>query len=179
MAGETDPPVVELEIEIGAPPEVVFSFLTDPTRMVSWLGQAVELDPRPGGVLRIDVNGRDVVLGQVVEVDPPRYIAFTWGWDREETSLPAGSSRVEISLQPRGEGTHLRLRHIQLPPDVREEHAAGWEHYLARLRVAAGGGDPGPDPLATRDIVHGAPGSHPDDVLGERRARGEDDTRSH
>ena len=27
-----------------------------------------------------------------------------------------------------------------------EKHAHGWDHYLARLAVAAGGGDPGRDP---------------------------------
>lgn len=169
MASGTEPHPVELEVQIEAPPEVVFSFLTDPTRMVTWLGQAVELDPRPGGVLRIDVNGRDVVRGEIVQIEPPRFIAFTWGWEREGTSLPPGSSRVEIRLEARGRGTHLRLRHVRLPPDVREEHAAGWQHYLARLRVAACGGDPGRDPLATRDIVHGAPGSYPaDDEDAER-----------
>lgn len=167
MANGIDLVAVELEIEIEAPPEIVFSFLTDPTRMLAWIGQSVQLDPRPGGTLRIDVNGRDIVAGEIEEVDPPHFIAFTWGWDREDTSLPAGSSRVEIRLEPRDRGTFLRLRHIHLPPDVREEHAAGWEHYLARLAVAAGGGDPGPDPLATKDIVHGAPGTSPSDILDE------------
>lgn len=167
MASGTDPGGVELKITIGAPPATVFSFLTDPARILGWIGRSVELDPRPGGVLRIDVNGRDVVQGEILEVDAPRFIAFTWGWDREEAVLPVGSSRVEIRLEARGEDTLLRLRHLRLPPDVREEHAAGWDHYLGRLRTAASGGDPGADPLATKDIVHGAPGSRPSDAKGE------------
>ena len=31
----------------------------------------------------------------------------------------------------------------------------GWIHYLARLGVAAAGGDPGPDPLGTSETKHG------------------------
>ena len=38
------------EIFIDAPPEVVFQFLTDPVKMVRWMGIAAEVDPRPGGV---------------------------------------------------------------------------------------------------------------------------------
>lgn len=164
MGSGTDPEAVEREIRIDAPREVVFSYLSDPTRMHEWIGRAVEIDPRPGGVLRIDVNGRDVVLGRIVDVDPPRFLAFTWGWDREGASLPPGASRVEIRLEEDGDGTRLRLRHLDLPDDVREEHAGGWEHYLRRLGRAAVGDDPGPDPLDDPDIVHGSPGSHPRDL---------------
>lgn len=168
---ETDP--VVREIEIAASPDTVFQFLVDPELMVEWLGQAVEIDPRVGGVVRIDMNGRDVVVGEVLAVDPPRSISFTWGWDREGASLPPGASSVEITLEPRGEGTLLRLRHHRLPKDVREEHRAGWVHYLDRLAIAAAGGDPGPDPLATQDIVHGAPGERPSDIVGKDPDEGE------
>lgn len=60
--------------------------------------------------------------------------------------MPPGSSRVEISLVEDGDGTIVRLRHLDLPtPEERESHARGWQHYLTRLTTAGPGGDPGPD----------------------------------
>ena len=48
---------------------------------------------------------------------------------------------------PVGRGTRVRLRHhgfVDQPTSDR--HAAGWEHYLPRLAVGAGGGEPVADP---------------------------------
>jgi hypothetical protein len=36
-----------------------------------------------------------------------------------------------------------------LPEESVAAHTHAWEHYLERLRVAATGGDPGPDPMIT------------------------------
>ena len=38
------------------------------------------------------------------------------------------------------------------PGPMADAHAGGWDHYLGRLVVAAGGGDPGPDPFATSRV---------------------------
>jgi hypothetical protein len=55
---------------------------------------------------------------------------------------------VEVTLEPDGEGTLLRLLHRGLSGEALLEHRKGWDHYLARLALAAAGGDPGPDPHA-------------------------------
>ena len=72
MPGATEP--LRHEMEIAAPPDLVFAYFTDPGRMVEWMGVGALLDPRPGGALRIDANGRDVVIGEYVELDPPRRV---------------------------------------------------------------------------------------------------------
>jgi activator of Hsp90 ATPase-like protein len=78
----------------------------------------------------------------------PYRLVFTWGWE-DSSELPPGSSTVEITLVPDGDGTLIRLRHTGLPSEEsRALHAAGWSHYLERLSLAAAGRDPGPDPLA-------------------------------
>jgi uncharacterized protein YndB with AHSA1/START domain len=41
-------------------------------------GYRGELDARPGGVFQVDPNGRNVIPGKFVEVDPPRRVVFTW-----------------------------------------------------------------------------------------------------
>ncbi len=39
--------VVQREIRVGARPETVFEFFTDPAKMVRWMGLTAALDPRP------------------------------------------------------------------------------------------------------------------------------------
>lgn len=139
---------LEREVRIAARPETIFAFLIDPAKMVRWMGTSVTIDPRPGGLYRCDLNGRNVARGEYVEVLPHSRVVFTWGWEGEGSPVPPGSSTVEITLTADGDETVVRLRHLGLPADQRDFHAEGWEHYLPRLAVAAGGGDPGPDPWA-------------------------------
>lgn len=144
-AVRTEENAVVREVRIAARPETVFEFFTDPEKMIRWKGVKAELDPRPGGVYRVDVTGRGAVaVGEYVEIDPPRRVVFTWGW--EGTPITPGSTTVEVTLTPDGDGTLLRLVHRDLPPDAASEHGEGWDHYLGRLTVAAPGGDPGADP---------------------------------
>ena len=140
--------VIERQIRIAARPETVFSFFTDPDKMTRWKGKSATLDPRPGGIYRVDINGRNVARGEYVEVVPHSRVVFTWGWEGDSSPLPPGSSKVEVSLIPDGDGTIVRLRHLGLSPEQRQAHAEGWEHYMPRLALAAAGGDPGPDPSA-------------------------------
>lgn len=146
---------VEITRRIAASPETVFAYFTDPERYRRWQGVDAELDPRPGGVFKVTVSGRSraVARGRFVTVDPPTTIVFTWGWDPIESALPGmpevppGSSRVEVTLTPDGDGTLMRLRHTGLPTAVaRDFHAGGWTLSVDRLVLAAAGSDPGPNP---------------------------------
>jgi uncharacterized protein YndB with AHSA1/START domain len=139
--------VIEHEVKVAARPETVFAYFTDPAKMVQWMGVDATLDPRPGGVCRIDPTGHGVMLGQYVEVAPYSRIVFTWGWETEFFSVPPQSTEVEVSFTPEGEATIVHLVHRRLPnaPAVAFQRA-GWEHYLPRLAVAATGADPGQDP---------------------------------
>jgi uncharacterized protein YndB with AHSA1/START domain len=149
MPGETEP--LRNEVRIAAPPEVVFVYFTDPARMVDWMGVAALLDPRPGGTFRVEANGRDVVIGEYVEVDPPHRVVFTWGFEGAHPFVAPGSTRVEVTLERDGEGTLLTLLHHGLADDARDAHAEGWTHYLARL-APVGAGDPAkPDPWIVTD----------------------------
>jgi uncharacterized protein YndB with AHSA1/START domain len=143
--GETER-VLEYERRIAASPETVFAFFTDPAKMVRWMGTEAVLDPRPGGVCRINPAGHAVMSGEFLEVEPPRRIVFTWGWETKLFSTPPQSTVVEVSLTPDGEHTIVRLAHRRLQPGAVRFHQVGWEHYLPRLATAAAGGDPGGDP---------------------------------
>src|SRR5690349_14190218 len=101
--------IITQEIRIAAHPETVFAFLTDPEKILRWKGKTAEVDPRPGGIYRVDITGRDVARGEYVEVVPHRRVVFTWGWEGAGNPVPPGSSTVEITLMPDGDGTILRL----------------------------------------------------------------------
>jgi uncharacterized protein YndB with AHSA1/START domain len=137
---------VRHEVLIAAPREVVFLYFTDPARMTAWMGVAALLDPRPGGTFRVEANGRDVVVGEYVEVEPPRRVVFTWGFEGRAPAVAPGASRVEVTLEPDGDGTRVVLLHHGLPDAIRSAHDEGWAHYVARLARAAAGEPPGPDP---------------------------------
>jgi uncharacterized protein YndB with AHSA1/START domain len=62
-------------------------------------------------------------------------------------AMPAGSTRVTVTLEAEDGGSRLTLRHENLPSaELRHGHDVAWNVYLPRLAIRAAGGDPGPDP---------------------------------
>jgi Activator of Hsp90 ATPase homolog 1-like protein len=68
------------------------------------------------------------------------------GVDATIEPVPGGAFRMNVRGD--GDGTLVRLTHHRLPPEAVDAHRVGWAHYIGRLAVLAGGGDPGFDPLA-------------------------------
>jgi uncharacterized protein YndB with AHSA1/START domain len=134
------------EIKINASPETVFAFLVDPVKLRRWMSIGGQWQPVAGLPYRLEMTKEDIAVGNFVEVDPPRRLVLTWGWDGEDAITKPGSSTVEFTLQPDGSGTLLRFVHRDLPtPESVRQHNEGWEYFLGRLQIAAAGGDPGPD----------------------------------
>lgn len=156
----TDIAPLDVSVQVPAAPADVFSYLTDPARYVRWMGSKARLEPVPGGVFRLDMADGFAAAGTFTEVAHPRLVAFTWGFADDEAAshtkgdgapgaMPAGSTRVTMTLQDCGDGTRLTLRHENLPSaDLRAAHEIAWNTYLPRLVIVAAGGDPGPDPHA-------------------------------
>jgi uncharacterized protein YndB with AHSA1/START domain len=151
--GETT--AVERELAIAASPEAVWEFLVDPDKATRWMGQSASFEPRPGGLYRVEVIQGNTAAGEFVELDPPRRLVFTWGWEPGGSgAVPVGTSTVEIELVPTDEGTTLRFTHRGLPDEAAaQSHAHGWDHYLERLAIAASGGDAGPDPWVAGEMT--------------------------
>lgn len=140
--------VVAHELRVEASPETVFSYFTDPAKLVEWMGEEATLDPRPGGICRI-VIGPGVMCGSFSEVEPPSRVVFSWGWEQRYFDIPPGETRVEVTLTPADGGTLVRLTHTKLPPSAIGFHDMGWEHYMERLGLAVSGVPAGPDPYLT------------------------------
>ena len=141
----TEPLVVQREVQIAAPPATVFAFLTDPEKILRWIGTEATVEPRQGGLYLVNVTGKDVARGRFTEVIPVHRLAYSFGWDGGD-EVPPGSSLIEIDLIDRDGGTLLRLTHSGLPNAAAcASHEKGWTHYLGKLAEAAAGRDPGPD----------------------------------
>jgi uncharacterized protein YndB with AHSA1/START domain len=133
------------EIEIAAPQATVFAFLTDPEKIMRWMGTEANVEARPGGIYLVSVGDKYRARGQFTEVIPVHRLAYSFGWEGRE-DMPPGSSLVEIDLEEKAGGTLVRFTHSGLPDEKeRASHEKGWNHYLRRLAIAATGGDPGPD----------------------------------
>jgi uncharacterized protein YndB with AHSA1/START domain len=132
--------VVEGEIFIAAAPATVFEFFRDPALMALWIGRGRVVEARPGGQLRIEMSAGNIASGRYTVIDPPRRIAFTWGWEAQNfvrAELPPEGSLVEIELEPRDGGTLVHLRHSGLPGGMLDMHRERWGRYLVQLKSAA------------------------------------------
>ena len=139
--------VVRRETHIPAPRAAVFALLTDPEKILRWMGTEAQLEPQPGGLYLVNVTGARFARGSFREVVPVHRLAYSFGWEGSEV-VPPGSSLVEIDLMEQPpDGTLLRLTHTGLPnAEQCAGHAEGWAHYVDRLAAVASGHDPGPDP---------------------------------
>jgi uncharacterized protein YndB with AHSA1/START domain len=143
----TEPLIVRRETQIAAPRATVFAFLTDPDKILSWMGSEATTEPHPGGLYLLKGIGErgGVARGAFREVVPVHRLAYTFGWEGGD-EVPPGSSLIEIDLIERDGGTLLRMTQSGLPnAEQCAAHEKGWIHYLGRLTLAAAGRDPGPD----------------------------------
>ena len=142
-----EPLVVRREMHIAAPRSTVFAFLTDPEKIVSWIGAEATAEAHPGGLYLVKGvrEASNVARGTFREVVPVHRLAYSFGWEGRQ-EVPPGSSLIEIDLFEQDGGTLLRMTHSGLPNATQcANHNRGWAHYLDRLAVAATGRNPGID----------------------------------
>lgn len=110
--------------------ETVFQFFTDTPQWAAWWGAGSTIDPRPGGRMLIRHPNGVEVSGQVLEVQPPERLVFTYGY-AGGTPIPADGSRVTIRLDRHPKGTLLQLTHEFADVQPRDEHVQGWRFQLS------------------------------------------------
>jgi len=144
-----DQDTVIAEIQIAAPPERVFSAISDARQLERWFSNPEcpaklwEMDARAGGSYRYekqagsaDVNGvRDFKChGEILEYDPPRLLVYTWKGNWHDT--PNSSTVVRWELTPTNNGTQVRVTHSGLSnlPVARKGYAGGWLGVVQSLK---------------------------------------------
>ncbi len=140
-----DQDTIVSEIDIAAPPERVFKAISDAeeTRRRSPELDVFEMDPRVGGRWRLEMKlkkpyrGFDVIRheGEIVEIDPPRLLAYTWLANFHTD--PKMQTLVRLELTATDTGTHLRVRHSGLAQDAAaaKDYAGGWPGVLDKLKT--------------------------------------------
>ena len=115
---------------IRAIPEVVFHFFTDSARWAKWWGPGSTIDPRVNGRVYIRHPNGIEATGEILAINPPSSIVFSYGYAKNPALLP-GSSRVTIFLAAHPLGTELRLSHDLADERMRDEHVQGWRFQLS------------------------------------------------
>ena len=128
--------VLRFERRLAHPPEKVFRAISDPAELKHWFPAAVDWELRPRAAIRFSFGEHDfdAPAGEVVEVEPPKLLVYTWGEDM-----------LRWEIVPEGDGCRLFVSHTLaeegisggLPGAAR--NAAGWDVCLAALEARLDG----------------------------------------
>ena len=137
--------VIDREVLIEAPAEVVWRTITEPDQISQWFASRVELVIEPGahGYMEFGDQGGPVV---VEAVDPPTRFSFRWNHPRGEEPVAGNSTLIEFMLSETGDGTHLRVvesgfSKLDTTPErqetLRQGNVEGWGVELGHLEEHA------------------------------------------
>lgn len=122
--------VLERSVLIQADARTVFQFFTDSARWARWWGTGSSIEPRVGGRVLICYPNGARAFGEVLDIQSPERLVFSFGYESGTPILP-GSSRVTIRLEPQAVGTRLYLTHAFADSAVRDQHLQGWRFQLS------------------------------------------------
>jgi len=145
-SGGVVPDAITREIDIDAPPEVVWTIVTEARHLAGWFSDEVEIDLRPGGAMLLTWHGHGAYRARVETVEPPVTFAFRWLLREDEEPVRGSSTLVVMTLTPTDAGTRLRVVEsgfsaLSWPEPERAryagENADGWIKELDELRAYA------------------------------------------
>lgn len=145
------------EVEIEAPPERVWEALNDPKQEFS-AGWTLEYDDGPGSRYTCrDERGDAVIVGVVLEMDPPRRLVATSSHQWSEEVRSEKPSRVTYELTPTRKGCRLTVIHEGFESDASPTYRAvegGWPLILDALKAFVEGR---PEALAEALVKQASP----------------------
>ena len=149
MAKDAPSPVDDLVIErcFPATPETIFGLVTQTRHLLSWWGpEDVHIGENNldlsqlGAWFSVMVNGDSSthkVSGEVLAIDPPHAVSFSWGW-HDEHDIRGHESSVRFDILAVGTAnasdTRFTLTHMNLPTNESKRlHKGGWSSSLVKL----------------------------------------------
>lgn len=133
---------IVIELDMRVPPAEAYRYWTDARRVARWWAPATEFGSGGDATYRYSWPQQDWHLsGRILTAEPGRHLRLTWRWEHE----PDRPEReLDVRFAADDGGTRLTLSHGPYgdAPDEaaeREEHLAGWRHFLPRLADAATG----------------------------------------
>jgi uncharacterized protein YndB with AHSA1/START domain len=127
---------IVFERDLPASPDRAWAFLTEPSRLAGWYGDA-QIEPREGGKIEM-MSGhiRDVITGW----RPHQLLAHTWNvFQPGETVSQWPVSYLEFVLEQHGTTTRLTLTHRPIPARMQPQTMMGWHTFLDMLETGARG----------------------------------------
>ena len=140
------PDTITREIDIDAPPDVVWGIVTEARHLAGWFSDEAEIDLRPGGAMLLTWHGHGTYRARVETVEPPHTFAFRWVLREGVEPVEGSSTLVVMTLTANGAGTRLRVvesgfSDVSWPEGDRAryagENAKGWIVELDELRAYA------------------------------------------
>ena len=137
-----------LERNFSADPETVFDFVTKTENLLKWWGPESmtlpehQLDFSKAGpwfsVMANAEGGRYKVTGEVLAVDPPNSVEFSWAW-HDENDVRGHESTVRFEVTSNGTGgTLFKVIHSGLADEESAaNHNQGWTSTLRKLERLA------------------------------------------
>jgi uncharacterized protein YndB with AHSA1/START domain len=143
MNGHAAGLMLELNPSFGAPPERIFTMLTEPAELSKWWGpRDFEL---PAAELELSVNGRYRftmkppdgepfhLSGTFLEIAPPGRLVYTFNWD--EPTPDDTETVVTLTLEAHDGGTRVSLSQGPFTTEERLAlHRDGWTDSFEKLR---------------------------------------------
>jgi uncharacterized protein YndB with AHSA1/START domain len=137
---------IEKSVHIQAPVEVVWRMVTEPSQVVRWFADEIDLQATPGYegsmTFRPESGGTMRVPLRVESVEAPSRFTYRWNHPDGTAATASNSMLVEFTLTPEDGGTRLRVVEtghdgLGWPQDQQDayadEHNDGWSHHLARI----------------------------------------------
>ncbi|MCZ6829832.1 MAG: SRPBCC family protein [Gammaproteobacteria bacterium] len=126
-------------IYIQAPPEAVWQGLTSAEFTRRYFHQTeIESDWQPGSeVIYYNADRSIAVKGEVLEVEYPRLLSFTWHVQYNPEAQAEGATRVRFTLEAVEGATKLTLIHDQFVANsvLIDSISDGWIAILSNLKT--------------------------------------------
>lgn len=135
------PDSVRIERTFAVTPERVWSYLTEPELLATWLGRGA-VPPDVGARFELILLANDSpIAATLTAYEPPRVLAYTWFSTANEPPR-AEHSRVRFELSPNDDGTALVLTHEGVLAEFQGRVGAGWHGLLDALVARIAGIEP-------------------------------------
>jgi uncharacterized protein YndB with AHSA1/START domain len=128
--------ILRFERRLAHPPAKVFNAISDPAELRHWFPATVETELRPGAPVTFTFEDMDIDAsgGEIVEVEPPKLLVYTWGDDV-----------LRWEVVPEGDGCRLFFSHTLAEGGMSggrpgaARNAAGWDVCLGALTARLAG----------------------------------------
>lgn len=136
---QSSPTRLLLEARFSTDPQTLFTWLTQPEKLVLWWPQEADVEAQQDGAITLKWPAMQWTLTGRWLVFTPELLKMTWNWTHEPdlpertVSFALSDCDCDCAFGARLTLTHGEYGTSQTERDDRQSHVDGWHHFLARL----------------------------------------------